>query len=466
MAKGNKKIIKYKAPFRLNLGVIVFLVIFIYLGIQIFRSLNIKDYSIYEVNSSYIDTNIHCTGIALRNETLIDSSESGYVSYYIRDGEKVAKNSAVYTVDETGSMYDMLNDAAADNTTFSAENYTEIRNRISMFNTYFDNMNYSEIYNFKYDIENVVLEMSNELLVDSMTSMTNNALDTFNKATAPESGIVTYYKDGFEGVSPEQITSTDFNKDKYNKETLKTGEIISAGNPVYKLTTSEAWNIVIPLSKEDVERLTDTTWIKIRINNSEKTVYASLTILNQGDDNYGCLALDKLQDTYISDRYLDIEVIMDSNKGLKIPNSSIVKKDVYVIPASFLTTGSNSDTNTFINVRQLDENGEITVKQVEPTIYKTDEENGTIYINPLDFEDNAVIVANDSTTTLALNDATKETLEGVYCVNKGYATFKYINIIYQDSDYSVVSPNINYGISLYDRIILDCSLIDENAMIH
>ena len=58
-----------------------------------------------------------------------------------------------------------------------------------------------------------------------------------------------------------------------------------------------------------------------------------------------------------------------------------------------------------------------------------------------------------------------DTLIGVYNINKGYAVFKQINILYENDEYAIVEPKTSYGIALYDHIALDGSMIQDNQII-
>ena len=42
----------------------------------------------------------------------------------------------------------------------------------------------------------------------------------------------------------------------------------------------------------------------------------------------------------------------------------------------------------------------------------------------------------------------RATLIGVYNMNKGYADFKQISILYQNEEYAIVKPNTKYGLSV------------------
>ena len=44
----------------------------------------------------------------------------------------------------------------------------------------------------------------------------------------------------------------------------------------------------------------------------------------------------------------------------------------------------------------------------------------------------------------------RATLIGVYNMNKGYADFRQINILYQNEEYAIVQSNTKYGLNVYD----------------
>ena len=56
-------------------------------------------------------------------------------------------------------------------------------------------------------------------------------------------------------------------------------------------------------------------------------------------------------------------------------------------------------------------------------------------------------------------------LEGIYCINKGYAVFRQIHIIYQNAEYSIIRNGTEYGVSLYDHIALEGNAVTEDLVI-
>ena len=71
----------------------------------------------------------------------------------------------------------------------------------------------------------------------------------------------------------------------------------------------------------------------------------------------------------------------------------------------------------------------------------------------------------DSVTTDQVTLSTQETVEGVCCVNTGYCQFRKIEKIYENIEYTIVSPNTSGGISNYDHIVVNTKLLNENDFI-
>ena len=58
------------------------------------------------------------------------------------------------------------------------------------------------------------------------------------------------------------------------------------------------------------------------------------------------------------------------------------------------------------------------------------------------------------------------TLTGVYNMNKGYADFKQITILDKNDEYAIVSSNTKYGLTVYDRIVLDATSVNNDDFIY
>lgn len=182
---------------------------------------------------------------------------------------------------------------------------------------------------------------------------------------------------------------------------------------------------------------------------------------------------------YASDRFLKIELVINTQSGLKIPMSSIVTKEFYIIPSSFLTKGGNENSAGFLR-ETATKGGDKTTEFVSATIYKnTAEENldaevsedtentaaqdGYCYVDKQTFQDGDVLYKPETQETFVVGEI--DYLEGVYSMNKGYAVFRQIDIIDQNEEYCIVRPNTSYGLEAFDRIVEDGESVKEEDIL-
>ena len=97
------------------------------------------------------------------------------------------------------------------------------------------------------------------------------------------------------------------------------------------------------------------------------------------------------------------------------------------------------------------------------TVYYTDEEAQLAYLETSQFKSNDVLIKLESDERFTLKE--KKTLKGVYCINKGYAVFKQINILCESDTYYIIEEGNSYGLSNYDHIALDSTNIQENDIV-
>jgi hypothetical protein len=75
------------------------------------------------------------------------------------------------------------------------------------------------------------------------------------------------------------------------------------------------------------------------------------------------------------------------------------------------------------------------------------------------------VVLYDNSSKKYTIGSDRDSLTGVYNINKGYAVFKQINIMYENEDYVIVEQKTSYGVALYDHIALDGSKLKENQLV-
>ena len=450
----------------INLGTVVFLVIIIYLTAYVIRYLGKEKLAIYEVSESNMSENISGTGMILREETLITTEEKGYVNYYVKDGSRVRKDGIVYTLDTTGKLQSYLNELLEEKNTVSDEEKQQVYKDLQICSDSFSDDNFSEVYEAKSEINHDLMSYTDTILADNKDQLEEEyGSGSYVEVRAGESGLVSFFSDGMEKVTDATFTKEDFDNGS-RMEDLRSREELSAGSPVYRMVTGQNWTLVIPVNEDDYNRMKnlekkDIHTVQVTFRADNFVTNASFECQKKEDSCYVMLKFDNYVQRYINQRYLSVRLQLSETSGLQIPASSLVQKDVYKIPAEYLTRGSNSSSDNQVNVLSNNKNGEEILTQVTVTKYRTEGENVLIASDKLKAGDRISNVEKAKTYTL------KETsvLQGVYVVNRGYAEFKPVTILERTEDYCIISAD-DSDVELYDRVILNSETIKENQVIY
>mgnify|MGYP001751392573 FL=1 len=337
--KQPNRIIQLNKEIRANAATIVIAAVLLYVVISVVSSLSKESVTIYQVSKGDVSNDITLQGLAIRDEVIVNTQKSGYLCYYITDGEKVKKNSTVCTIDETGEIYNTENNSDSNyNALLSSNDYASIRSLISSYKLSYSDVTFYNAYSFETSANNKVFELTNEVLMQQAGSSGRG----LSSVSAPDSGLVTYYIDGYENYQiSEKIKASDFDKAGYDKKAMKSGDYAEAGSTIVKIIPSEQWNIVAPISQDQLAELDGQSYVKFRINNSNFTITMPFTIIEGSDGSYINIAIDKYMSNYLSERFVTVELIQSDESGLKIPSSALVEKQVYRIPLSYLSAGSN-----------------------------------------------------------------------------------------------------------------------------
>ena len=480
--KENRKIVRYRRP--INIGVIFFGFIAVYLMVCVYMYFTSEHISGYEVIKGNLAADYHYTGVALRTERVYSASKAGYISYYAAEGEKVSVLSTVYTVDESGRMSELLEESAGE-LSLDEEDYTEIRSSISSYLSNYSDMRFEDVYSFKTNVDSAILDLVNQNLIAQLDSASESGGELFTRYNAETAGIVEYYIDGLEEASADAIDPAWFDGDGYERTDLRSAELVSEGDPVYKLVTEEDWQLVFPLDEEMEDYLLgeleenqttsedgtvtqNTTYIEIRFDKDDEIVWPSVTVQYVDGQAYGVLSFVNSMVRYAGERYLDFEILRDEETGLKIPQSAVTEKDFFVIDASYVT---QSEDRTGFMKKTVSEDGTEAVEFVNSTIYYQDEQYAYVDPEEEDFstskkllESGDLLVKADSADYYQVGQTEK--LKGVYNINKGYADFKEIQILAQNDEYAIVKSNTTYGLSAYDRIVLDAETVNDEELVY
>lgn len=455
---------KIRKLFSMNIGTMLFGMLFIYMAFSAILYLTSPKIESYQVIAGPLSRNETYTGLAIREESVHQAETSGYITYYAREGSKINADGVVYGISSTKT--------SDSQTELSTDELSSIRNQMLNFSKGFNSSNFNSTYSFKYEMEGNILQYagvtgnSTSDQNDSTSSVVSYGNQTINKADSD--GIVLYSKDGYEGRTVDSLTTEDFDQNSYHETDLKTQGSVNTGDSLYTLLTDEKWSLILPLSEKQAAKLADRTAVRVKFLKDDKTQSGDFSIIEIDGAKYGKIDFNKGLIRYASDRFLEIELVTNTVTGLKVPLSSIVTKEFYIIPSKYATTNTDSQETGFM----VQSNGKNNTF-VTSTIYAQEEQSGSkddgetsylYYVDKKDFKEGDVIISQKDQSKFVVSDI--GVLEGVYCINQGYAVFHRIEILDQNEEYAIVSKATSYGLSRYDHIVRNADDVNEEDILY
>ena len=466
----------------LNIGTIMFGILFIYMSFSAILYFTTTHIESYQVTSGPLSRNETYTGLAIREETVCTAPSSGYITYYAREGSKINASGAVYGLSSTKK--------STSTASLTTEELLKIRNDMMSFSKGFNSSKFNNTYSFKYELKGNILQYA-ESENSSSAPLTSDEYDESDDSSGEDNitnsnvyagnesicqsqsdGIILYSTDNYEGKTIDTVTAEDFDQNSYHETDLKTSDSVQSGDDVYTIITDERWSLLIPLSDKQAEKLKDRSTIRVKFLKDDMTQNGDFSIITIDGGKYGQIDFNKGLIRYASDRFLDIELVTNTVVGLKIPLSSIVTKDFYVVPSRMATTQNNEtgfmlasgskDSGTFKSVSIYASVEDTSVSKLatdgsedQPMIY---------YIDKSSFKEGDALIDPDTGEKYIIGET--DTLDGVYCINKGYAVFRRIEILDQNEEYAIVSKNTSYGLARYDHIVRNADKVKEEDILY
>lgn len=459
----NENVVRINPPKNINLGLVVFLLLVIYILVLVVSYFRSEHITPYEVTMGSLAVNNTYTGVAIRKEEPVLADYSGYVNYYAREGEKISKNSMVYTIDSTGKLSDVVSDGTSNDNSLTDSDLYELKSDISEFSNGFNPHKFKDTYNFKYDIEGTVLKLENYRVLSGIDKLnTQNYSDAVSFGYAPSSGVLVYAIDGYEDITAEELTPEMMDSSNYVRDQLHSADLIAEGDIAYKLITDENWSIVLEIDEARAQELADDNYVEVRFLKNNYKSWGAISILHQNGAIYLKLDFNNSMITFATDRFIELELLINTQTGLKIPNSSIVERAFYLVPEGYYTEGGAQGKQGFIRETYL-EDGTNSTEFVEASVYSLNDE-GYYYVDESVFNLGDRLVMPETGETMSVS--AQDTLIGVYNINKGYADFKEIEILNQNDEYAIVKSYSEFGLNVYDHIVLKGDTVNDSDFIY
>jgi len=456
------KIIRVKKRKDVNIGIVIFLVILVYVLFHVYTFFTKVEIPLHEVQPGEMYVTSLCDGMILREEKLVYTEIAGYVNYYFGEGSRVAKNSTIYSIDSNRDMYDLISGSNTE-IKFSGKDLSGLKQLLQETLIYpnsgksIEEKKAKVVTGYQRLIDTMLIKELNQIVTST------GIISNFHVVSSEQSGIISYVMDEYTDISLQDVTKECF-ENKESAESLYSADLIAAHSPVYKIITGDNWSIVVLLNETLYGQLLGKETVTVYLNQNLK-VTVPITCFKKNDAYFAELTLDKYLSNFTSERFLDVKFELELIKGLKIPETAITFKDYYRIPEEYLVLGGNeSEKKKGLLIEEFDtETGTTRYTFHEAEVFYSID--GFSYIDCLDFAKELYITTPDMTSRVMLYTFANK-LEGAYNINKGYAVFKRVERLRTENGYVIVKKNSVSGLSAYDHIALDATSVVEDAVIY
>ena len=83
----------------------------------------------------------------------------------MKEGSRVAKNSPVYSVDDSTNIMDYITESD-DILMLSSDNSKQFQYEIKKFYSQYSDYDFSYVYDFKFDVESTLFDMLNQTMIE------------------------------------------------------------------------------------------------------------------------------------------------------------------------------------------------------------------------------------------------------------------------------------------------------------
>ena len=455
---------RYKRKGHLNIGTILFGIIFLYLIFTVLIYFTKDRVSVYEVREGSILKDRNLTGMVLRKETVVNAEKSGYVNYFVDDAQKVALGTNIYTI-TSSKLETQTNQDSNEEVSLNADEWNSILLKAQEFNESYSPEEFKTASNLKSEVTAILQNNTTQ----SRVAQLNSILQSGNVYAfqSQDDGIVELSVDGYENLTTDNITDEMFDKANYSVTELSGNQKIDAGQPVYRLVTDEEWTVTVQLTSDLAQTFQkkmngeDSLAVEVKFLKDNKSLWGTMRLTEKKNDVYANITFKDSMIRYADERFVNIELILEDESGLKIPKTSVTEKDCYAVPIDYITSGGASQNEGVY--RQTTKKGKTTTEFIPVTIINEDTEAGIAYLDTENLEKGDTLLMPESSDTMDL--VKTESIKGVYNVNKGYAVFRQVQILSEGDEYYTIAEGSSYSLSNYDHIALNGDSVRDNQIV-
>lgn len=338
---------------------ILSILICILMIIKIFDILYATNLETYTARSGNINIVQSGEGIIIRNEKVYFSKSEGIINYHVKESQKVPKDYKIATIynenkedlvmeiKKIDKKIKLITEENIANNLFKddlTKNDLIIQNLINEIRSEINKNNFKKVIDIKNQINNSLrknsimkgetnhIKDSLEDLIERRDYLSDLLNNTNNEYFNLEAGLFTTKIDGLEkvynlyGIINEKLDDISFNiegREFYLKDNSK----VKIGQPIFKICKNDKWYLISKIENESILPLKVGKNFYIRIDGGDKL---KGKLINIKRDEGSLIIVFEFRShlfKYLDKRYVNIEIIVESPKGLKIPKKAITYRN-------------------------------------------------------------------------------------------------------------------------------------------
>lgn len=474
----------------LHVGIFIYIVVLLYIFLLAYNFMTKQPMSAMVVEKGRIEENANFKAMILRDEKIVFAKEKGEISFLAPSGSKLQIHHPICVVNRneetkklTQSKIYQEKDRLAGNANLSKREFRQIQTELRDYRMANPTNPFVSLRQVKDNLSRQIDQYKGYLVVNDMTEY-NRAIHRLEEYQhqiksngtvyySTTSGLIDYSFDGMEDIQLDNFKLEDFKRQPQVINRLDKPQI-EAGWPLFKEVDNLHYYFVSEIDAFAMRQLENKKNGYVTLSFPTKGIDVTVKIIQlekRGESYIAVFQADRYFSKFNDHRFIDYAINYVDVNGLKVPNTAIVKRDLFKIPQSAISKTIKGDYQ--IQKKQLDaeKTGGETLIPFRVKIYLKNDDDKTAYILPIENQTSLTIgdeiaYFEEKTGQSSLNGqfyrlSAKEPLDGVYVLNKGYADFKPVIIDYNTDNYSLVRQNQAYSIQIYDKIATDATNLEE-----
>ena len=169
MAKDN--VIVFPKQSKFNIAILILLTVLVYLVVCVYSFFSKERIVGYEVREGTLMEDNRFEAIILRDEKLVQSEATGYVSYFAAERERIGVGNLVYTLDESGAILDYTQTVNLSKNSLSKNEKEEFRDTLDNFVQKYNPQDLRSLYQLDVTLQNKTQKIANNNLLKSLESV-------------------------------------------------------------------------------------------------------------------------------------------------------------------------------------------------------------------------------------------------------------------------------------------------------